>query len=230
MGKFLRNKRGFTLVEILGSLTIFTLIAIPMMSFFIQASQYTTDSQNKTIAINIARNAMSYLEKQNFRVMKTYVGLDASKPYATLNWTNCVIDETCITDSSCTESSIRIDQDDPSLSEICTTGDEDCTPMFYNGDFTDGTICLAVLRPEINNVIYDENDITIYLTRYYPTTSIAHILASDPPDLDNKINEALDGLTASFDDQLLKLYVVVNWHEKREKIVLEGVISDETLR
>lgn len=64
--KILSSTNGLTLVEVLLSLTILGIIMIGIMQFFTQAYSFTNSNQNKTTAINVARNAMIYIEKQSF--------------------------------------------------------------------------------------------------------------------------------------------------------------------
>lgn len=64
--KIFANSRGFTLIEILLSLTILGIVIIGTMQFFSQAYTYTNMNQKKTAAVNAARNAMMYMEKDNF--------------------------------------------------------------------------------------------------------------------------------------------------------------------
>ena len=66
-----KKDQGFTLIEVLVSLTILTLIAIPMFSFFTQAYDYTTKNQNNTIGVNVARGVVEFMKKQNFEEMKS---------------------------------------------------------------------------------------------------------------------------------------------------------------
>ncbi|MDE3839785.1 prepilin-type cleavage/methylation domain-containing protein [Bacillus methanolicus] len=64
--KILDSSKGFTLIEILTSLTILGIILIGCMKFFTQAYSYTNMNQKKTAAINVARNAMMYIENESF--------------------------------------------------------------------------------------------------------------------------------------------------------------------
>ncbi len=70
MKAFFKCKMGYTLVEVLVSLTILSLIAIPMFSFFIQAYDYTTRNQNNTVSVNVGRGVIEFMSKQNFQEMK----------------------------------------------------------------------------------------------------------------------------------------------------------------
>lgn len=206
-----KKQSGFTLIEVLLSFTLLFIIVIPLMGYFIQAYDYTYQSQNKTVAINIARNIVHYLEKQNFSAMKTYLEIEKtsnSSKYTILDWNDC-----------------------GKKVHIISTGSYD-TPLFYEGNLPTDSVCTAVLKPMVNDQTYDENNISIFLTDYYDNASIKNLLTQDlsDTDLDSQLNTTLNSLTPSFDDQLLKVYVVVNWNKKREKIVLEGVISNEALR
>lgn len=192
-------------------MTLLLIIAFPLLSYFYNAYSYTTQSQNKTVAMNIARNIVHYLENQNFSAMKAYLETEKtsnSSKYTTLDWNDC-------------EKKVIIN----------TVGSYE-TPLFYDGNLPAGSVCTAVLKPTINNQTFDENNIFIYLTDYYDDPSIPNLLTQDltSTDIGTQLNSKLTGLTPSFKDQLLKVYVVVNWNEKREKIVLEGVISNEALR
>lgn len=64
--KKLVDSRGFTLIELLLSLTILGIVMIGSMKFFSQAYTYTNMNQKKTAAVNVARNALMYIEKENF--------------------------------------------------------------------------------------------------------------------------------------------------------------------
>jgi prepilin-type N-terminal cleavage/methylation domain-containing protein len=64
--EIISSSKGLTLIEILASLTIFGIISISLLSFFTQAYQFTNSNENKTVAVNVARNALMYMQKQNF--------------------------------------------------------------------------------------------------------------------------------------------------------------------
>jgi len=61
--KFIRNSKGLTLIEVLLSLTILSIILLGIMNFFTQAYSYTNLNQKKTAGINVARNALTYMEQ-----------------------------------------------------------------------------------------------------------------------------------------------------------------------
>lgn len=195
------KEAAFTLLEVLLSITILSIIAIPMFYYFIQAYQYTTESQNKTVAVNIARNVMNYMEKQNFLKLQNYLNPDTSK-MAKLDGASC----------------------------------DDASTIFDNGNPDDLTICKSVLQPIINNKPYGKDEISIYLTGYYEDKNIRKSILKElqqnptPISLNNIIEQKMDSKEPSFKEKLVQVFVVVDWHEKREKIVIEGVISDESLR
>ena len=68
----LKNKHnnGFTLIEVLLAVAILGILSISMMSFFSQSYQYTKNNESKTVGINVARNVLNYIERQEFSKMK----------------------------------------------------------------------------------------------------------------------------------------------------------------
>ncbi|WP_010174006.1 type IV pilus modification PilV family protein [Bacillus coahuilensis] len=68
--KLIKNNNGFTLIELLASITILSIILLSFMNYFIQASTYTSYNQEKTVAVNVARNVMMFMEKQNYLQMR----------------------------------------------------------------------------------------------------------------------------------------------------------------
>lgn len=71
MTKKIRNcQAGVTLLELLVSLTILSIILLSVTSFFFQAGTFTASNESRTVAINVARNALMYMEKQPFVQMR----------------------------------------------------------------------------------------------------------------------------------------------------------------
>ncbi|WP_456273866.1 type IV pilus modification PilV family protein [Bacillus sp. AK031] len=66
----LRNHQGLTLIEVLVSVTILSTVLLVFLNFFFQAGTYTNMNQKKTVAVNVARNALMYMENQSFLVTK----------------------------------------------------------------------------------------------------------------------------------------------------------------
>jgi hypothetical protein len=79
-------------MEVLLSITILSAVAIGMFSFFTNAMKYTTYNQGKTVAINIARGVLAYMERLDFTTLKQYVGDEihnTNKPFAQLDASSC---------------------------------------------------------------------------------------------------------------------------------------------
>jgi type II secretory pathway pseudopilin PulG len=72
MKKLLTNHNGLTLLETLLSITILGIVMIGVMILFKQAYFYTVLNEDKTIGINVARNALMYMKKQSFIELKSY--------------------------------------------------------------------------------------------------------------------------------------------------------------
>ena len=61
-----QSQKGVTLLELLLAMTILSIVLLTFTRFFYQAGTYNLSNQNKTVALNVARNAMMFLEKENF--------------------------------------------------------------------------------------------------------------------------------------------------------------------
>lgn len=66
------DEEGFSLIEVLAAITILSIVSLAMTAFFIQAMSYAKGNQNKTVAVNLARNALFFVEKQSFDVFDQY--------------------------------------------------------------------------------------------------------------------------------------------------------------
>jgi prepilin-type N-terminal cleavage/methylation domain-containing protein len=64
--KIFNDNKGLTLIELLVSITILGIVLLSFMNFFLQAGTYTNLNQKKTVAINVARNVMMFMEKQSY--------------------------------------------------------------------------------------------------------------------------------------------------------------------
>ena len=69
----MKENKGLTLVEVLVSITILSLIVLPMFSFFSGAYKYKTNNQNNSLATHVARNVLQYMEKQDFNRIKSLI-------------------------------------------------------------------------------------------------------------------------------------------------------------
>ncbi|MBO0960705.1 prepilin-type N-terminal cleavage/methylation domain-containing protein [Neobacillus sp. MM2021_6] len=108
--KIISSNNGLSLIEVLVSLTILGIISIGIMNFFSQAYSFTSSNQNKTNAINVARNAMMYMEKQSFIEIKDEFDRNSSK-----------------------EISLFICEDQYKMFWEGDTVDPICTPILVNG-------------------------------------------------------------------------------------------------
>ncbi|WP_440960928.1 type IV pilus modification PilV family protein [Paenibacillus nitricinens] len=79
----LKQEKGFTLIEVLAAIVILSIVSLVLTSYFTNAMSYSKSNQNKTIMVNLARNALFYVEKQDFKEMWDYLTendlLEASK-------------------------------------------------------------------------------------------------------------------------------------------------------
>ncbi|OCA92393.1 type IV pilus modification PilV family protein [Pseudobacillus wudalianchiensis] len=78
-----RSQKGVTLLELLLAMTILSIVLLTFTHFFYQAGTYNLSNQNKTIALNVARNAMMFLEKENFIEIRNSFYTDATPVTAT---------------------------------------------------------------------------------------------------------------------------------------------------
>ncbi len=67
-----KQEQGFTLIEVLAAIVILSIVSLVLTSYFTNAMSYSKSNQNKTIMVNLARNALFYVEKQDFDKMKDY--------------------------------------------------------------------------------------------------------------------------------------------------------------
>jgi prepilin-type N-terminal cleavage/methylation domain-containing protein len=72
MTKFINNHKGLTLIETMLSITILGIVMLGVMTLFKQAYLYTVLNEDKTVGINVARNALMYMKKQSFIELKNY--------------------------------------------------------------------------------------------------------------------------------------------------------------
>lgn len=72
------KEEGFTLVEVLAALIILSIVFIAAASFFSQSLSYTKKNEHKTVTVNLARNALVYMEKQSFTEIKQEFAANAT--------------------------------------------------------------------------------------------------------------------------------------------------------
>ncbi|MBB6282825.1 type IV pilus modification PilV family protein [Geobacillus subterraneus] len=103
--------------------------------------------------------------------------------------------------------------------------------------FPEPDACRAQFAPTINNVIYDNGRVAVFLIPYERTHW--ERLASSPPEgvprsLRERISEEAEKVRQSepgLGEYALKMYVIVRWGDRSEEAEwVEGVIIDETIR
>lgn len=67
-----KKEQGFTLIEVLAAIVILSIVSLVLTSYFTNAMTYSKSNQNKTIMVNLARNALFYMEKQDFEAISNY--------------------------------------------------------------------------------------------------------------------------------------------------------------
>ncbi|MCQ4088778.1 prepilin-type N-terminal cleavage/methylation domain-containing protein [Saccharibacillus sp. JS10] len=68
----LRKEEGFTLIEVLAAMLILSIVALAFTAYFGNALTFAKSNQNQTIMSNLARNALVYMQKQNFTELQAY--------------------------------------------------------------------------------------------------------------------------------------------------------------
>ncbi|MEK3790891.1 prepilin-type N-terminal cleavage/methylation domain-containing protein [Paenibacillus sp. FSL R7-0204] len=76
------KEAGFTLIEVLAAIVILSIVSLVLTSYFTHALSYSKSNQNKTIMVNLARNALFYMEKQDFEAMSNYFNINDTNPNA----------------------------------------------------------------------------------------------------------------------------------------------------
>ncbi len=64
-----KKQSGYTLLEVMLSVAILGILFMTTMGFFSQSFQYTKENESKTVGVNVARNVLNYLERQDFEEM-----------------------------------------------------------------------------------------------------------------------------------------------------------------
>ncbi|MBM7578845.1 prepilin-type N-terminal cleavage/methylation domain-containing protein [Jeotgalibacillus terrae] len=83
----LHNKKAFTLVEVLASITLLNIIIFSLLTFFLNSYNYTFANQDQTVGSNVARNTVTYIESQDFLRFQDY--LNAAGNTRTLTSDDC---------------------------------------------------------------------------------------------------------------------------------------------
>lgn len=230
MKKLFNEQKGFTLLEVLLSLTILSVVVIGLMSFFHNSYNYVNENEDKSIATQIARNVMNYMEKQNYNKFEGYLSYEVD--------TNEDVHIIPLEKAYC-DKKVTIKKNNATLTSESTSDD---IVLFDNVER-----CLSILDPVINNQTYSANaTISIYLMKYNdPDTlsSLSNLISENASSIRNipsSIKDLIIHDHENFGDllqpneyireHLLKVYVVLEWKDKRDDVVIQGVLSHETIR
>lgn len=229
MKKLFKQEKGFTLLEVLISMSILSIVVIGMMSFFSNSFSYVKENESKTIATQIVRNMMNYMENQDFSKMEGYFHYvrdpDNYSFLAELDQSFCNQPVTIETKGISSPSErIMIEN----------------VALFDNRDR-----CHSIFNPIINNEAYNNDSISVYLMKYNEAEdmdAIKELIEQNNPaiaDLPNSLKKAIGNFekdSALFEpnefvqEHLLRVFVVLAWKENRDDVVIQGVLSHETIR
>ncbi|UOY92619.1 prepilin-type N-terminal cleavage/methylation domain-containing protein [Ectobacillus sp. JY-23] len=206
-----KSENGLTLIEVLTSITIFSIVTVGLFAVFPRTYMFTKENQTKTIAVNLARGALHYMEKQDYELLQGYVLALNNKPG--------ILDTTSI------------------CKQILPIQLPEQT--FQLSLFADETSCGKILAPTINNVTYDNKNIQIFLMpqnwKEEQIQSVMNHLKLVHPN--TNFTSIHKQLTASNPQKLgnadaLRIFVYVDLQEKdaKEGVLLEGSIAHEAIR
>ncbi|WP_066257947.1 prepilin-type N-terminal cleavage/methylation domain-containing protein [Neobacillus drentensis] len=83
MKKLVKNENGYTLLEILLSLSILSIVILVFFGFFIQSAKFSVQSQNKMSAGQLSQEILEKV-KSNFETVKN--DIDGAKKLNTTGW------------------------------------------------------------------------------------------------------------------------------------------------
>lgn len=90
----IKDEQGFTLVEVLAAILTLSIVSLLVVSYFMNAHTYAKSNQNKTVMVNLARNALFYMEKQDFSKMEEYFTAEDGT-VRTIEGSSCTAVDTC---------------------------------------------------------------------------------------------------------------------------------------
>jgi prepilin-type N-terminal cleavage/methylation domain-containing protein len=123
-------ERGFTLIEVLAAIVILSIVSLVFTSYFANALTYANNNQNKTVMVNLARNALFYVEKQDFEEMQKYFTINGAGEFPDISGEQCHPD--------------------------ATSPVGNCSDLFKNSSGLDDSLLMeSVLNPTINGVVYN---------------------------------------------------------------------------
>ncbi|MCA1318742.1 prepilin-type N-terminal cleavage/methylation domain-containing protein [Bacillus tianshenii] len=232
MKQIIEKNGGFTLIEVLVSITIFSIILLGMMTFFTNGLSYVKENESKTVATQVARNVMNYMEKQDFQVMEGYLTKSLQLESATSNGAPYYIH---LNRTHCSQI------EDLHVKPFPTAMER--REWKAISIFKDPSQCESILASKINNSIFNETNVNVYLMKYNDKQHLSRLTSliesndpsiNLPPSISDVILQWKDNppptQSESVDNHLLRVFVVVDWKDMREEVLIQGVISHESIR
>ncbi|MBM7620467.1 prepilin-type N-terminal cleavage/methylation domain-containing protein [Bacillus tianshenii] len=238
MKQIIEKNGGFTLIEVLVSITIFSIILLGMMTFFTNGLTYVKENESKTVATQVARNVMNYMEKQDFGTFEAFTNQKMMDLDPTVNFDSPF--SVTINLSSCAKVHNLMIKPYPNSLES--------DRLQYNNVklFSNEIQCNSIFNPIINNVTLGSSSINVYVMKYYDQQLEEEL--NDNPEIINlpssvkkaylnqidilTLKDSQDKLDPDSDiaQHLLRIFVVVDWTDNRDEIMLQGVIAHESIR
>ncbi|MCP8968494.1 type IV pilus modification PilV family protein [Ectobacillus ponti] len=206
------KESGMTLVEVLASVTILAVLALGMLSIFPKALSFTKASQLKTVAINLARGALQYMNKQDYDLLTGYRDAAGGRPAVLSGAESCTAQQTVLLD-----------------------GKSVTSPLFPNADS-----CTKLLEPTINNTMYKNKQVLLFFMPLdWTATASQQVLQSirsihsktDTGELAKQLASMEHAPVQSAQPTLEVLaYVDLNLDDKQPGVLLKGGVAHESLR
>lgn len=102
----LRKEDGFSLIEVMAAIVILSVIIMMGLTYFSSSLSYTKTNENKTVMVNLARNALVYAEKQDFAAWKKYFITDSK---------GAITGTACTSSSACSQYSFLVTNSSPEV-------------------------------------------------------------------------------------------------------------------
>lgn len=211
------NENGLTLVEVLASITILSIITIGLFSVFPKSYSIIKQSQSKLVAVNLARGAVHYMEKQDYDILNNYL-------------TSLGIGNVAVFDTA----------------NACNTSySNSVSPNTPFTIFPDTSSCIKIITPSINNITYTNDNVQLFVVPPYYNDShvqaiLAHIHAVHPKTELQNLPSQLNAMMAKDVANLQQspaytplhvfAYVDTNEQDNTEGILLEGSITKDGIR
>lgn len=196
------RQQGFTLIEVLAAIVILSIVSLVLTSYFTNAMSYSKSNQNRTIMVNLARNALFYAEKQDFEAMSLYFqGKQAEGANPAIPGHSSIKASDCV----------------PITEAAASCG-------AYQTVVTDANALANVLNPVINNISYQVN--IVYQVNLHQDMLAGRISGGDDSEMDERKKEMAPYLIP------VEVTVTGPGgpQGRTSSTVVEGYITDEKIR